>query len=117
MQLSPRIFSAITRRGARALTLIAVMGLSGAAVQPVSAATPPNATGTIGTVSTGASNSYALTLQDAAGSPSPIGSVWAAWVPGEFFLTSSPTTAAAPAGWTSNDRWWQHPMEGEQQRL
>ena len=45
---------------------------------------------------------YSLTFSDAADATSPIGSVWYAWVPGQFFLPSSPTSASAPAGWTAN---------------
>ena len=45
---------------------------------------------------------YALTFSDAAGATSPIGSVWYAWVPGQFYLPSDPTSASAPAGWTAS---------------
>lgn len=44
---------------------------------------------------------YDLTFSDAAGATSPIGSVWYAWVPGQFFLPSTPTSASAPTGWTA----------------
>ena len=44
---------------------------------------------------------YSLTFSDAAGAGSPIGSVWYAWVPGEFYLPSTPTSASAPSGWTA----------------
>jgi hypothetical protein len=44
---------------------------------------------------------YDLTLSDAPGATSPIGSVWYAWVPGSFYLPSTPTSASAPAGWTA----------------
>src|SRR5207248_2005567 len=45
--------------------------------------------------------SYSLSFSDAAGATAPIGSIWYAWVPGLFFLPSSPTGASAPAGWTA----------------
>jgi hypothetical protein len=44
---------------------------------------------------------YDLTFSDAPGATSPIGSVWYAWVPGSFYLPSTPTSASAPAGWTA----------------
>ena len=46
--------------------------------------------------------SYSLTFSDAAGATSPIGSVWYAWIPGAFYLPSSPSSASAPAGWTAS---------------
>jgi len=45
---------------------------------------------------------YNLTFSDAAGATSPIGSVWYAWIPGQFYLPGVPTAAFAPAGWTAN---------------
>jgi hypothetical protein len=44
---------------------------------------------------------YSLSFSDAAGSLSPVGSVWYAWVPGFFYLPGTPTSASAPAGWTA----------------
>ena len=44
---------------------------------------------------------YSLTFSDAANATAPIGSVWYAWVPGGFFLPSTPTSASAPVGWTA----------------
>jgi hypothetical protein len=44
---------------------------------------------------------YSLTFSNAANATSPIGSVWYAWVPGQFFLPSSPSGASAPLGWTA----------------
>lgn len=44
---------------------------------------------------------YNLSFTDAATATAPIGSVWYAWVPGGFFLPSTPTSASAPAGWTA----------------
>jgi hypothetical protein len=45
---------------------------------------------------------YSLTFSDDATATSPVGSVWYAWVPGQFFLPGTPTSASAPAGWTAN---------------
>ena len=56
--------------------------------------------GTIGGTGSGP-YTYALTFSDAAGATSPVGSVWYAWIPGQFFLPSAPTSASAPAGWTA----------------
>jgi hypothetical protein len=58
------------------------------------------ASGTIGNSGSGPYN-YSLTFSDAAGATSPIGSVWYAWIPGQFFLPGVPTSASAPAGWTA----------------
>jgi hypothetical protein len=44
---------------------------------------------------------YSLSFSDAAGSLSPVGSVWYAWKPGFFYLPGVPTSASAPAGWTA----------------
>jgi hypothetical protein len=44
---------------------------------------------------------YNLTFSDSASASSPIGSVWYAWVPGQFYLPGVPTSAFAPAGWTA----------------
>ena len=46
--------------------------------------------------------SYSLSFSDGAGATSPIGSVWYSWIPGFFYLPSSPTSASAPTGWTAN---------------
>jgi len=44
---------------------------------------------------------YSLTFSDAAGATSDIGSVWYAWIPGQFYLPGIPAGASAPAGWTA----------------
>jgi hypothetical protein len=44
---------------------------------------------------------YDLSFSNGAGATSPIGSVWYAWVPGQFYLPGTPTSASAPAGWTA----------------
>ena len=58
------------------------------------------ASGTISSSGTGPFT-YDLTFSDAAGATSPIGSVWYSWIPGQFFLPGTPTSASAPAGWTA----------------
>jgi len=45
--------------------------------------------------------SYSLSFSDSASATSPIGSVWYAWIPGQFFLPGTPTAASAPPGWTA----------------
>jgi hypothetical protein len=45
---------------------------------------------------------YSLSFSDAENSTSPIGSVWYAWTPGNFYLPGDSTSASAPAGWTAN---------------
>ena len=56
-----------------------------------------------GTLTSSGSGPYLfdLSFSDAAGASSSIGSVWYAWVPGEFYLPGVPTSASAPAGWTA----------------
>ena len=45
---------------------------------------------------------YTLTISEGNGTTTPIGSLWYAWVPGSFFLPSTPTSASGPNGWTAN---------------
>jgi hypothetical protein len=61
------------------------------------------ATGTLTDVP-GAGNTYdyTLTVNNSASSLNPIGSFWYAWVPGEFFLPTQPSSEGAPANWTAN---------------
>ncbi len=58
----------------------------------------------IGTISGSGSGPYTYNLifSDGAGATSPIGSVWYSWVPGQFFLPGTPTSAGAPTGWTAS---------------
>jgi plastocyanin len=44
---------------------------------------------------------YSLAFSDAVGATNPIGSVWYGWIPGHFFLPSTPSSASAPVGWTA----------------
>jgi hypothetical protein len=57
-----------------------------------------------GTVSGSGSGPYVfdVSFSDAGSATSPIGSVWYAWIPGQFFLPGTPTSASAPSGWTAN---------------
>ena len=44
---------------------------------------------------------YTLIISDSASATSPVGSFWYAWVPGQFYLPSNPSSASGPAGWTA----------------
>jgi len=56
-----------------------------------------------GTISSSGSGPffYSLLLANGSGATSPVGSVWYAWIPGQFFLPGTPTSASAPVGWTA----------------
>jgi len=58
------------------------------------------ATGLISGSGSGPYN-YTLTFDNAVNATSPIGSVWYAWTPGQFYLPGTPASASAPAGWTA----------------
>src|ERR1019366_4357301 len=45
---------------------------------------------------------YALSFSNAPSATSPVGSVWYAWIPGQFYLPGTPTSASAPTGWAAN---------------
>jgi hypothetical protein len=77
--------------------LVALLLLSGTAIHVL--AQGQIASGTVSGTGSGP-YTYNLTFSDAAGSLSPVGSVWYAWVPGNFYLPGVPTSASAPAGWT-----------------
>jgi hypothetical protein len=96
------LFPRLTRAGLRMLTIAGAATLASAMSEPVNAQTAPLASATIQTTSTGAVNSYALTLTDSASSASPIGTFWFSWVPGEDFMSALPTNITSPAGWTDN---------------
>lgn len=59
-----------------------------------------NANGSISDVPSGLEFNYTITLNNTAGSTSPIETLWYAWVPGADFLPSSPITVQPPTGWT-----------------
>lgn len=48
----------------------------------------------------GGSFNYVITLKNSAASTSPLGTFWYAWIPGGFFLPSSPSSVTAPTGWS-----------------
>lgn len=77
------------------LTLLAILGTASAAF-----AQGQIASGTISGTG-GGPFSYSLTFSDGASATSPIGSVWYAWIPGQFFLPGTPTGTSAPTGWTA----------------
>ena len=56
--------------------------------------------GTIGSSGSGP-YTYSLIFTDDSTATSSIGSVWYAWIPGQFYLPGVPTSASAPAGWTA----------------
>jgi hypothetical protein len=45
---------------------------------------------------------YSLTVSNSGSATSPIGSFWYAWIPGQFYLPTVPSSAHAPAGWTDS---------------
>ena len=45
---------------------------------------------------------YTMIISDSASATSPIGSFWFAWVPGQFYLPTNPSSASGPTGWTAN---------------
>ncbi len=61
-----------------------------------------NASGVITSTATGAGFNYTITLTNASSSNAGIGTFWYAWVPGEDFLATSPTSVSPPPGWTDN---------------
>src|ERR1051326_7452249 len=80
------------------LRMLLILGLMGGTAEFVCAQSP---SGTVNG-SSGGPFTYSLTFSDAANATAPIGSIWYSWVPGLFFLPSTPTSATAPAGWTAS---------------
>ena len=74
----------------------AAMILSIGLASPVAAA--PTATATIVYQPVSGGFQYDITLDDTSGTT--IGTYWFSWVPGEDFMTTSPTSIVAPANWT-----------------
>ena len=94
--ISPSPLIVLTRAATRMLLgLVLAVGIS-----TVVHAQGQIPSGTIGSSGSGPYN-YSLTFSDAAGATSPIGSVWYAWIPGQFYLPGVPSSASAPAGWTA----------------
>jgi hypothetical protein len=88
--------SIATRAGTILLGLMLAAGTSTTAL-----AQGEIASGTISGTGSGPYN-YSLTFSNAAGSLSPVGSVWYSWVPGFTYLPGVPTMASAPSGWTES---------------
>jgi hypothetical protein len=45
---------------------------------------------------------YTLTISESSATTTPIESLWYGWVPGGFFLPSTPTSASGPTGWSAS---------------
>jgi len=45
---------------------------------------------------------YTMSVSEASGTTNSIGSFWYAWIPGQFYLPSVPSSAHAPTGWTAS---------------
>jgi hypothetical protein len=57
----------------------------------------------VGVPGAGGTYDYTLTLSDGAGATSSIESLWYAWIPGHFFLPTTPSSASgASSGWTAS---------------
>jgi hypothetical protein len=86
-----------TPLAAAAAVLAAALFARGASAAPI----PPTASATIAETTTGSTTfHYDLNLSDDAASPTPVGTFWFAWKPGQDYMTSSPTNVTSPAGWT-----------------
>ena len=83
-------------RGAVGLAAVAVA--CACAVAPAVAAEAASATFT-STQLSATSWQYDLTLTDTG--TTPVGTFWFAWVPGENFMTTAPSSTASPSGWTA----------------
>ena len=77
------------------LTLLIALGTASAAF-----AQGETGTATLNGVQNGSLFDYTLTLNNTG--TTPIGTFWYAWVPGGFFLPSTPASATAPTGWTAD---------------
>jgi hypothetical protein len=84
--ISPKLF----------LNLLVALGTASVAFAQGEAAT-----GTVSGQLNGSLYDYTITLNNTSGSVS-IGSFWYAWIPGFFYLPSTPTSASAPVGWTAS---------------
>lgn len=72
--------------------------LMGIAAQCVHA--QPNPSATLSSQPAGTKFDYTITLDNNSPPNTPIETLWFAWVPGEDFLPTSPTSVTAPTGWT-----------------
>jgi hypothetical protein len=55
-----------------------------------------------GVAAGGGTYDYTLTMSDPNSSTSPVGSFWFGWIPGQFYLPSSPSSVQTPVGWTDS---------------
>jgi hypothetical protein len=85
-------------RSLKMLAALAAVGLSVAVTSRAHAAADSSAT--ISTVSSGATNSYSVTLNNDASSTVPIQTFWFSWIPGQDYMATSPLTVSNPPGWT-----------------
>ena len=76
-------------------TLMAVLGAAF-----VACAQDETGTATLTGTQSGSLYDYTLTLDNTG--TVPIGTFWYAWIPGKFFLPSTPASATAPTGWTAD---------------
>ncbi len=61
-----------------------------------------NASGVISSTAAGAGFNYTINLANSSSSNAGIGTFWYAWVPGQDFLATRPTSVSPPPGWTDN---------------
>jgi len=86
----------ITTAGKLFLGLLLAAGLAGSA-----AAQSILASGQLSAVAGGGGTwDYTMIISDASGATSPIGSFWYAWIPGQFYLPTAPSSVQVPTGWT-----------------
>jgi PEP-CTERM motif len=79
------------------------LAVGGLITAPASAApVPPVASATITSTPDGSNFDYTIKLTDTSASPSPIGTFWFSWVPGQDFMATTPVSEVAPAGWNTN---------------
>jgi hypothetical protein len=90
----------IFMRSTRIVAAVAALGLSISLADRAGAASPPVPSATITQTSSGATNTYSLTLKDSAASPSPIGTFWFSWTPGQDYMNDLPTSVTSPVGWS-----------------
>lgn len=80
--------------------IMAAAVVSGLAAVPSLAAL--SATGTVtetGTAGSGPSQTYTYSLSLTNTGDTTLGTYWYAWIPGQDYLTTSPTNITSPAGW------------------
>jgi len=77
-------------------------GLAALAVTGTAQAQGIVATGTFTDTPNGGAYNYVIDLQNSASSTSPVGTFWFSWVPGQFFLPSSPSGVTPPSGWSDS---------------